>query len=181
MKPPLSPTTRIEETSSCQGRGNQDSKFSYILRSRCTEHVSVRKCSYTWIFVSLESAEDHGYKQSGTTKAEEGNDQHICKATAAAAGMLFYRFFGVLLVRYVSIQVWIGESHVCCLSCLRVCVQASSCSVHSISLCESCHYCYFYISYVSTSHTFLGIHCFLTPQLFLRTTIQLSHTCTCIQ
>ena len=93
MKPPLSPTTRIEETSSCQGRGNQDSKFSYILRSRCTEHVSVRKCSYTWIFVSLESAEDHGYKQSGTTKAEEGNDQHICKATAAAAGMLFYRFF----------------------------------------------------------------------------------------
>jgi len=44
----------------------------------------------------------------------------------------------VLLVQHFSIQVWIGEGYVCCLQCLRVCVQLISCSIHSISFCESC-------------------------------------------
>jgi len=95
-KPPLFPTLktfRIEETSAHQGRRNKNLKFNHILRSHGTEHVSMRKCSWTWILVSLESAEDCGYKQSGTTKGEGENDRHISESSRSSGRRVVLRIF----------------------------------------------------------------------------------------
>ena len=99
-KPPLSSapkTFRREETSSHQGRRNQDLIFNRILRSHGTEHVFMRKCPWTWILFSCESCRWNN-KTVGTSwgvrRRTKGEMIGISVgAAAAASGVSSYGFF----------------------------------------------------------------------------------------